>query len=445
MISKIFNLFKKKEVLTKIKQKFYFYKNFNSKNQKLIDSFQYLQQDEIKKVQQEKLKKILKTAVTSVPFYKELNLNIDFKNFTINELKKFPIIDKSIIQKNPLKFISNKNKGYVNSTSGSSGIPFQFHLPYNSWAIETMTTYRAWGMGNDYVYKFKDPIIILRSYVPNDNEPITRIDRDRNYWYVSPFHINESNLNEIITFIKTSKSKILRGYASSIYIFTLLLINNKIFLEQIKVIVTSSEMLIPKYREVIENFFKIKVLDHYGHNESVITVQQCSEGNYHNSDDYGYIEYDDDNNIIGTSLNNNVMPFIRYNTNDRAIRNKESESIVNCLCGRKLTIPFIAIEGRSDDILIKKDGTHIPTANFSTAMKNYSRLKQFQIIQNENTSLILNIVIENPDQAYLNQIKGEVLKRLGNLELNINLVDEIKRDIKTGKVKVTIQKIKNAC
>ena len=435
----------KKITISKIKQKLYFYKNFNSKNQKLINSFQYLPQEKIKNIQEKKLKKILKLAVSSVPFYKELNLNIDFENFTIDELKKFPIIDKSIIQKDPLKFISNKNKGYVNSTSGSSGIPFQFLVPYNSWAIETMTTYRAWGMGKDYFYNFEDPVIILRSYVPNENEPITKIDRVRNYWYVSPFHINESNLNEIITFIKTSKSKILRGYASSIYIFTLLLIKNKIPLEQIKVIVTSSEMLIPKYRELIEGFFKIKVLDHYGHNESVITVQQCSEGNYHNSDDYGYIEFDDENHIIGTSLNNNVMPFIRYNTKDRAIRHKESESIVSCPCGRKLTIPFTAIEGRSDDILIKQDGTRIPTANFSTAMKNYSRLKQFQIIQNENTSLILNVVIENPDQAYLDQIKGEVLKRLGNLDLNINLVDEIKRDLKTGKIKVTIQKKQNLC
>ena len=111
-----------------------------------------------------------------------------------------------------------------------------------------------------------------------------------------------------------------------------------------------------------------------------------------------------------------------------------------CLCGRHLSIPFKGIEGRSDDILIKDDGTMIPTANFSTAMKNFDKLLQFQIIQNKDKSVLLNIVSLDTSIEYIKLIESEVYQRLGNIKLTVKIVDEIKRDEITGKIKVTIQK-----
>ena len=76
----------------------YIVKVMPGKERSLTEDFnKQISQEKIKNIQEKKLKKILKLAVSSVPFYKELNLNIDFENFTIDELKKFPIIDKSII------------------------------------------------------------------------------------------------------------------------------------------------------------------------------------------------------------------------------------------------------------------------------------------------------------------------------------------------------------
>lgn len=73
------------------------------------------------------------------------------------------------------------------------------------------------------------------------------------------------------------------------------------------------------------------------------------------------------------------MPFIRYNTNDKAI--PLDKPIETCPCGRYLSIPFKGIEGRSDDILIKDDGTMIPSINIYTLMHELDFVKQFQIIQ----------------------------------------------------------------
>jgi phenylacetate-CoA ligase len=422
-------------LLKKIKHRI-FNKNFFQKNYKSFLESQYFSPEKLREIQTEKLKYIIEVAVTTVPYYTPLKREINFSQFTFDELNKFPIVTKDIIRADPEKFISITNKGFVSHTSGSTGKPFEFVNSYYSDANENMAKFRAWGMGKDYIYKPRDPIIVLRSYSPKKNEPLYKVDKKNNYWYLSAFDINEKNLDIYLNIIKQSKARLLRGYASSIFIFTNILAEKGIKLDQIKTLVTSSETLLPAWRKTIESHWGFRICDWYGLNERTVTVQQCWAGNYHNNDEYGFIELDRNNQIISTSLNNDVMPFIRYATGDVAISiDKVTEQ---CLCGRTLSIPFNAIKGRTDDILIKDDDTKIPTANFSTAMKNFSKVKQFKIVQQRNKSLLLQLVTENNiDEKYIKQVEAEVIQRLGNLPIITELVDQIKRDKVTGKVKVT--------
>lgn len=422
------------KICKKIKSKIKNY-IFIKRNSSEYDKFQWKSVEEIERIRTKKLKDIVKKAVDFVPFYKNLDLKIDFENFSLYELKKFPIINKQVIKENFKDFCSIEFNGKVSHTSGSTGAPFEFKVLYESDAIEKIVANRAWGMGKDYTYKSGDPIIVLRTYSPKAGEPLYKISGD--YWYLSPFHINESNLALYLSVIEKSKAKIIRGYASSIYIFTLLLKQKNIKIPQIKTIITSSETLLPAYRSVIEEYWGLPVLDWYGQNERTVTVQQCWAGNYHNNDDYGIVELNDKNEIIATSLNNYVMPFIRYNTGDKAIPLDGKVPI--CPCGRHLSIPFKGIEGRSDDILIKDDKTSIPSINIYTIMHQLDFIKQFQIIQSKNTDVLINVIGELDDSKKL-LLSNSIRDRLGSVDIKINVVDEIKRDLSTGKIKTIIRK-----
>lgn len=419
-----------KKIKSKIKNYIFIKRNFSE-----YDNFQWKSAEEIERIRTNKLKDIIKKAVDFVPFYKNLDLKIDFENFSLDELKKFPVINKQVIKENFKDFCSIEFNGKASHTSGSTGTPFEFIVPFESDAIEKITSNRAWSMGKDYTYKSGDQIIVLRTYSPKEGEPLYKISGD--YWYLSPFHINESNLALYLSVIEKSKAKIIRGYASSIYIFTLLLKQKNIKIPQIKTIVTSSETLLPTYRSVIEEYWGLPVLDWYGQNERTVTVQQCWAGNYHNNDDYGIIELSDKNEIIATSLNNYVMPFIRYNTGDKAIPLDGKAPI--CPCGRHLSIPFKGIEGRNDDILIKDDGTKVPSINIYTIMHELDFINQFQIIQSKNTDIVIN-VIGNLDDAKELLLCNNIRNRLGNVAIKINVVDEIERDLSTGKIKTIIRK-----
>ncbi|MFN8361771.1 MAG: hypothetical protein U0264_17825 [Candidatus Kapaibacterium sp.] len=396
---------------------------------------QYFSKDELKNIQIEKLKYIIQEAILNVPFYQSLKSKINFDSFSLEELTKFPIVNKDIIRNNLDLFISkkvNKKTAQWSHTSGSSGKPFHFIVPNNSDSIENIVAARAWSMGNSYEYHPGDPVISLRSYAPKDGQSLLR--RKGNYWYLSAFDMNNKNLNYYLNTIEASGAKIIRGYASSLYIFTLLLKENNIKINQVKTLVTSSESCLPQYRKVIEDHWGIKVLDWYGQNERTVTVQQCSYGNYHNNDEYGIIELDENNQIIATSLINAAMPFIRYGTSDIAVR--LDTNIGQCPCKRNLSIPFKEIDGRSDDILIKLDNTKIPTANIYTAMQVFEKIKQFQITQQVDKSLVIKLVgYSTISDTDIQQIKQSLALRVGELHMAFETVDVIERSRLTGKIK----------
>ena len=405
--------------------------------------FQHKSVGEIMSFQERKLKHILKVAVNKVPYYKPYKSQIDFDNFSLNELKKLPVINKDIIRQNPLDFIrEDKNIDTLRwkSTSGSSGKPFKVPKGYFSDAVEVLLGYRAWSFGK-YGYKIREAAIVIRSFSPKENEPIYKRDFVRNFWYLSPYHINDKYLSIFLEIFKKSKAKVLKGYPSSIYILTLLLKKNHIKLPQIQTIITSSETMLLKYREEIENFWKCDVLDWYGQNERTITVQQCSYGNYHNNDDYGICEVDADNNIIATSLNNNIMPLLRYHTNDKAIPLKDKS--IACKCGRQMHIPFKGVEGRQDDIIYKEGKEAIPTINFYNLMEKFQNVKQFHILQEEDLSVKMSISENQPlSEKELINLKDGIIQRLGNIPLEVNVVKEIQRNKKTDKVKIIESKVK---
>ncbi|MFM8472313.1 MAG: hypothetical protein ACKOBV_02185, partial [Candidatus Kapaibacterium sp.] len=322
-----------------------------------LEHSQYWSVERLQEQARVKLRNILRAAVKQVPAYRHLETVVNFSNFTVDELRQFPVVTKEVMRANESMYRSvswHTILAHEYKTSGSSGNRFTFLLPFWSAAREEATAYRAWGMGKTYVYRRGDPVIFLRTYAPKAGQPLFRRDAIHNYWYLSPFDLNERNLSMYVDVINRSGTRLIRAYPSSLYLFTILLRDKGIRLPRIASLVTASETLLPKYRSVIEEYWGLPVLDWYGQNERTVTVQQCWAGTYHNNDEYGIVEFDGDGQIIATSLNNHVMPFIRYATGDYA--EVRSGASLRCACGRTLSSPLTAIHGRADDMLCKEDG-----------------------------------------------------------------------------------------
>ena len=404
----------------------------------IIEETQWYSLKELKQYQLNQLNKLLNHSYETVPYYtkvfKDLNLTPDDIN-SIKDLSKLPILTKDIIRDNWDDLQSTKSyteKVYNFSTSGSTGNPLTFLGNDDVYKREAAFILRAYRSHGANLYDTKS--IWLRRYVPGKNEPLYKYDDELKRMYLSAYHLSKDNIEDYVSMINSYNSEVLVAYPSSIYILALLMENNNLKLKNIKYIHTASEKMLPRWSNKVEEVLGIKPKSHYGMVEKVSMFFQCDHSDmYHESLEYGVTEIVD-NYVVGTGFLNYTMPFIRYKTNDVATKNTKNKK---CKCGRGLPLSVKDFDGRSDDILITKDGRYIPAVNFYTMMYKLNNIDMFQIIQRKRNKIDVNIKVKEKFNQE-KKLKKELENRLGSIKLNINYVDNIERDKNTQKIRCIV-------
>ena len=388
----------------------FFYKNFIFKTSKEISDYQF-----------KKLKKLLISSNLNVPYYNKLFKKINFNPLTdfksLNDLKKIPILEQEVVRKNPREFINKKSKNYSSlNTSGTSGQPFTALVDDAHWVVEQAVIWRQW---KSFGYKFRDKIALLRSYAPEKNDTLIKVDYLRNFIYYSPYHLSDENCADFYKDMVRREIKFLRGYPSSIKIFTSYCKRNQLKINSLKGVFLASETLLENDKKYIKDYFNVPVINHYGLAECVVMIGNIfSDKHLYNYDDYGYLElikYGNKINIIGTNLNNHAMPLIRYNTNDMALIDPNDED-------KKIKLKQIkSITGRQNEYIITNK-EKIPLTNIYTIFSKHQNIAKWQIVQRRINKLdVLLLCAENDKDI----IKGKLINDLSILErkdININVI-----------------------
>ena len=123
------------------------------------------------------------------------------------------------------------------------------------------------------------------------------------------------------------------GYPSSIFSYAK--IANELAINDIsfKAIISLGDKLFSHYRKTIEDTFNTEIFDTYGGAEGLMIAGECSEHRYHILSTHVYVEILDANGdiapdgelgeVVVTSLDNYLMPLIRYKIGDLAIQSKK--------------------------------------------------------------------------------------------------------------------------
>jgi len=387
--------------------------------------------NEVIEYQEKALVNILKYSYTNVEYYNEYckNENIGIGDICkVSDLKKFPIITKEIVKRNPDKFVSKekrKEKLVEYPTGGSSGSPLIVYttkneIQYNFALYETRVKREFGVKTGDKVATFLGKRICTNAKSP----PYWRKNIVYNQTLYSIYHMNENTMKYYIDELKKQKPDLIIGYVSPIFLLAKYMLANNEYLP-IKAIFTSSEALLDKQREVIEKAFKTKVCNSYSQAESVAFITQCKNGKLHLVPEYGYCEFEnvygtDYYEIIGTTLFNYTMPLIRYRTGDYVKIDKDPI----CSCGWN-SYPIIKeIFGRSSSLIRLKSGNIISEAPLSLVFKNYVEIKEVQIVQKDLSNIdVLYIVEKNVvSNTVLNSIVNE-LNKVFNNEVNVNMYE----------------------
>ncbi len=407
-----------------LKDLYYTYSGIRLYNKMLKESCNW-PRHKIEQYQFEKLKVLLMECYLGIPYYKELFNSINFHpqlNFNkLSDLTRLPILSKEFAKENKEFFVNRK---YVENsinfkTSGSTGVPFEILVHPYQWIMEQGVVWRHWKWAG---YNFRDPLAMVRSFVPKNKDILWKHNRINNFTYYSPFHLNDTNIRRYLDSMIERNIVVLRGYPSSIVALADYVLRNKCEIPPIKMVLTASEVLTDVDRNIIETAFKAKVSNHYGLAEQIVMMGDCErhEG-MHNYDEYGYLELLDTDvpnikKIIGTNLHNLTTPLLRYDTGDLAVIAE-----VPCSCGR--TLPTIKnIIGRSDSQIVTIEGYKIPTVNFYTMFEYFQELDRWQIIQHSLSEIEFIIKSKSISNERIEELRQSISTRLNsNMEVKISL------------------------
>ncbi|KNY26556.1 phenylacetate--CoA ligase family protein [Pseudobacteroides cellulosolvens] len=345
-----------------------------------------------------KLKKIIEHSYKYVPYYRELfdNLKLKPDDITkISDLEKLPFLEKRIVRDNLDKFLSKRliDRVFMKKarTGGSTGTPLSLFRDYYSINFENASLWRNWLHAGDYSLKRVtlrgEDIVPLECKTP----PFWKYSPATRELKMSSYHLNDETASLYIDKIIEFDPKVIYAYPSIVYQMALYFDKfNKPL--KLTAVFTSSENLGNKQKKLIEQVFNCKVFDWYGQAERVSAIAHCEEGTYHIVEDYSITELiktEQGLEVVGTSLNNYLMPLLRYRTGDIV-----ELSSKKCSCGRSFR-SIERINGRSGKHVITPEGIKIPIIILSFITDYANNIDEAQFIQNKKGEMIVKVVTNN--------------------------------------------------
>jgi len=419
---------------------------------KFLQESQWYDEEKLRELQDEKLRKLIKYSYESVPYYRELFDKIKLKPSdirTVEDLPKIPILEKDIVRKRWKDLLSKaypRSKSIIYHTSGTTGKPITVYVSRNCYEREYAFRWMhySWGgikRGERFATFAGHPVVPISQTKP----PFWRHNWAENQLIFSSQHISRDTLPHYIGALRKFQPAMIHGYPSSIYLIAHYLVENDISDIRPKAVFTASETLLDFQRKIIEEAFGCKVFNWYGNTEMVAHATECEMGKMHIHLLHSVMEITDEEGnpvsenkegiIIGTGLDNWAMPLIRYKVGDIAVPTSSK-----CSCGRGY--PLVEkIVGRIEDYVITPEGRYV--GRLDHVFKHDLHVIEAQLIQEKIDLLRIRIV---KDKGYSDKDNKEIIKglqeRLGySMKFEFEFVTEIPREA-NGKFKFVISKVK---
>ena len=406
-----------------------------------------MSQNEIKKIQYKRLKKLVKYAKNNSSYFKNLYSNIN-SDFSLEEL---PTTNKIEMMKNFDSWITDKNisiekineftkdienvghmidnKYLIFKTSGSTGNPATvLYDKKNINVASSVAALRTFARKEDFKSFMKNGkrtagvFANYGFYLACGMSRYLQLKMPRKKNKIT-IDVNKSE-QQIIKELNEFNPSMLSGYPSNLA----LLSNFKELTIKPDVVITGGELLTDEIRNKLTSKFNCYVQTHYSCTEAGEIACECSKKHLHINEDWVIVEpVDKDNNPLGygvrsdkvliTNLSNYIQPFIRYELTDRIIVHNEK-----CSCGKNSC--WLEIEGRTDDILEFENSILIAPMSFYKILEEIPGIKRFQLIQKSNNKLELRLHSDN-NELIFEKAKKELQeflesKNITNVEINLS-------------------------
>ena len=368
-----------------------------------LQESQWWEPEQIRSYQERRLRALINHAYNNVPYYRNLFNSRIPPIHTLADLQTHPLLEKSTIRSHFSELLSDNHdpkKILKVTTSGSTGEPFVIYADQHQlemrWAANLRSIeWTGYRFGDKQARLWHQTIGMSRTQILRE-----RIDAWFNRRiFIPAYEMTDENLPATVERLMKFQPALIDGYAESFNFLAYYFKHSELQGIHPKGIISSAQVLPPQSRKSIESAFNCRVFDKYGSREfSGIAYESDGHAGHLVVAENYIVEILKDGRpalpgelgeVVITDLNNYCMPLIRYRIGDLAVAMDNS---VKSPCGRGL--PRIGrIEGRTQAVILGANGRYIPGTFFMHYFKDYETdIRQFQIIQEREGELILNIV-----------------------------------------------------
>ncbi|MFB0905044.1 MAG: phenylacetate--CoA ligase family protein [Nonlabens sp.] len=264
------------------------------------------------------------------------------------------------------------------------------------------------------------------------------------------FNMNDAVLESFVYRFSKDKFEYINGYTSSIVLLARYCQSKNRVLKSIcptlKMVITTSEMLFPDDRLLLEEWLGIPVINEYGASEVGLIAMQNAQGDFEINQQNLYVEVVDEENqpvpegaigsILVTDLYNKAHPMIRYKIGDLG----SLQTLENGIRVLK------DLQGRVSDMVLLPSGKVVPGLTFyyvtKAIIKEDLDILEFIVIQKELASFEIQYVSKS-DMG--DALKKEIQKSMDEyLELGLAVIytrHEFLDRSKRGKLKQFINEV----
>lgn len=367
---------------------------------------QYWDENKLESYRINKLRELIEFSSRNVPYYVNLFKKIKLRSSdirSISDLGKIPILTKEIARKENTNLVARYfNMMHVKKgkTGGTTGTPLYLLKDTRNRSITWASYYRwyewmgveygdrtatLWGTGSVLSQSMKTKVVkSITNYLHNHLE-------------INAFQMSGTDMPYIYENLRKFRPVILKGYLSALLKLADFIETNKLDGLKPSLVSTTSESLLPNHRAYLKKVFNAEVFDQYGCGELSAISYECSQhSGLHINEEHIILEVlDHDSNtiigktgrVVGTDLDNYIMPFIRYENGDGA-----TISDRKCKCGINQVL-MTSIEGRTADTLILKSGSSVHGVFLTDIFYELgifaNRIERFQAIQTNPGEILL--------------------------------------------------------
>lgn len=380
---------------------------------------------EREKLQQERLKRMVRFAKANSPYYAALYQEVG-EDFSLSDL---PTVNKRELMAHWNDWVTDRNvalsevqhfmedldhigrkwnkKYLIYTTSGSTGNPLIKVCDTNcNNVIAAINLLRSYARREDMKAFFKRGGKTVGIYADSGFYLANSSIRSRLLkmpWKKRKIAIVSAlaPAEQIVEKLNAYQPAMLGGYPSNLELLIEEQKSGRLHISPV-IIMTGGEYLSAPLRSQLKETFHCYVQTSYACTEAGTVACECRQQHLHINDDWIIIEPVDKNNrpvpagvqsdkLLLTNLFDFSQPFIRYEVTDRILLHNEQ-----CACGNPS--PWIEIEGRNDDVITlagEDKAIAVPPLAIYATLKEVHSLRRFQLVVYSENRMELRLDVDD--------------------------------------------------